>query len=85
MLTVCSMPPPLTVTVPVRRLVVVLAAAVTLMAPLLLPEAGETASHEASLSAVQLTLEVTVTDCVSPAAVKSSVVVETVSAFAGGT
>jgi hypothetical protein len=38
MLTVSVMVPPLTVTVPVRRLVVVLAAAVTFIVPLLLPE-----------------------------------------------
>jgi hypothetical protein len=77
--------PPLTVTVAVRRFVVVLAAAVTLMTPLLLPEAGETVSHTASLLAVQLILEVMATDCVSPEAVKSSVEVETVSVLAGGT
>jgi hypothetical protein len=83
--TVCVRSPPLTVTVAVRRLVVVLAAAVTLTVPLLLPEVGETVSHETSLSTVQLTLEVTVTGLGSPAAVKSSVAVDTVSVFVGGT
>jgi hypothetical protein len=57
---------------------------VTLIEPLLLPEAGETVIQDASSLAVQLTLEVTVTDRVAAADVKSSVAGETVSALAGG-
>jgi hypothetical protein len=84
MLTVRSMPPPLTVIVAVRVPVVVLASAVTLIVSSLLPEAGETVIHAASSLAVQLTLEVTATDSVEPAAAKSSVAGETVSDSAPG-
>jgi hypothetical protein len=84
MLTVRVMPPPVTETVPVRWLVDVLAVAVTLIEPLLLPEAGEMVSHATLLLAVQLTLEVMAMDLLSPEAVKSSDDGETVNDLAPG-
>ena len=60
--TVRVMPPPVTVMVPERDVVVLLAVAVTVNVPLLLPLAGETVSHEvALLLAVHETFDVTAT------------------------
>jgi hypothetical protein len=62
----------------------VFASAVTLIVPSLLPEAGETVIQNASSLAVQLTLEVTVTDWVAATEVKESDAGETVSVVGGG-
>ena len=56
------MPPPVTVTVPVRAAVPVFAVALTAKLPLLLPEAGEALSQLWLSVIVQLTFAVTDTD-----------------------
>jgi hypothetical protein len=80
------MPPSMTVRVrvAVRGLVAAFAAAVTLIEPSLLSEAGVTVSQDASPLAVQLTLDATVTDWVSSATSKLIVAGETVSHLASG-
>jgi hypothetical protein len=68
-------PVPLMVIVAVRDEVVVLAAALTFIVALEVPDAGVSVSHEASagfLAAVHATFEVTVTGCVEPACGKLS-------------
>ena len=84
MLTVCGVTPvPATVTVVVRGLVPVLAAAVTVTVPLLLPEAGDIVAHESLLLTVQSVLAVIINDCCPPDAVKLSSVGSTVSVGIG--
>jgi len=82
MLTVRVRPPPVNVIVAVRPLLV-LVVTVTLIAPLLLPEAGETVAHVALLVAVQLTLDATVILCELPTPANSSDIGETVSEEVG--
>ena len=70
-LIVCEVTPvALTVTITVRSLVVVLAAAVKVTVPSPLPEAGDTVNHTALLLTVQLVLDVTVHVFCSPPAIK---------------
>lgn len=64
---------PLTVMVAVRWLVVVLAMAVTVIVPLLLPEAGVTAHHDSLLVTFHPVFDVIVTVFCSPEAAKSNV------------
>ena len=70
---------PLTVTVAVRCVVLVLLAAVTVNVPLSEPEAGVMVSHDALLPTIQFVLDVMVTARCSPTAGKSSIFVESVS------
>jgi hypothetical protein len=71
-------PPPATVTVPVRFVVPVLAVALTVMLPLLVPEVGEALSQVWSSVTVQLTFAVTATGADEAAAASESVVGDTV-------
>src|SRR6185295_15114432 len=57
------MPPPVTVTAPVRAAAAVFAVTATASVPLLLPEAGVTVIQVWLSVVVQLTFAVTVTDC----------------------
>ena len=79
-LIVCVVTPvPLTVIDAVSGLVVVLAAAVTVIVPLLLPDAGDTVSQDAlPLSTVQFVLEVILNVFCSPSKTKLSEDSETV-------
>jgi hypothetical protein len=80
--TVCVLPPPVRVTVPLRALPV-LAAAVTETVPLLLPEAGETVIHESDLVTDQFVLDVTEILFDSPDEVKLMLAGDMVSVAAG--
>jgi uncharacterized protein involved in cysteine biosynthesis len=63
---------PLTVTVAVRWVVAVFAAAVTVIVSSLLPDVAETVSHVSLLLIVQLVVDVIANDFCSPAAIKES-------------